>query len=77
MAWAAGEYARQVEFYRLRGLRIVNRARLEAALLPPSEAPYLQVLDNFYALVRETEERRRLPEEDYPDSCVVVNQNIW
>lgn len=75
--WAAGERERYEEFFRLRGQRMENRARLERALMAPSLLPYMALQDNFAALIFDAEQRRLPPEGDFPDSRVVVNQNLW
>lgn len=75
--WVAGEDARYLEFFRLRALRQRKRIELEQALLATNPAPYLALQDNFAALVRDARQRELPPEEEFPDSEVVKNHNIW
>jgi len=75
--WAAGERERYEEFFRLRGLRIETRIDLEEAMEAADNDPYFQLQDNFAALIRFAEELRKPPEEEFEDSEVVVNHNIW
>jgi hypothetical protein len=77
VAWVAGERERYLEFYRLRQSRTAYRYQLELALMAPSMAPYLAAQDDFAALVRDAEQHRLPPDEEFPDSKVVVNQNLY
>jgi hypothetical protein len=77
VTWAAGELERAQLFYEQRAARVGNRARLEAELLPASFAPYLAAQANFAALVRDALQHQQPPEEEFPDSLVVVNQNLY
>ena len=68
------------EFLRLRESRIAYRQQLELALAVPSDAPYLASQADFAALVRDALQRQLPPEDDellFPDSEVVVNQDLW
>ena len=75
--WAAGEKERYLEFFRLRALRQRTRLELERSLLATDPAPYLALQDDYAALIRDARQRELPPEEEFPDSEVVKNHNIW
>ncbi len=80
MAWAPGELERLQEFLRLRQSRIDSRVALELDLMAQDDQPYLALQDNYAALVRDAFQRQMPPEDEdelFPDSPVVVNQNLW
>ena len=76
-SWVAGEDVRYLEFFRLRALRERYRLNLERSLLATDMAPYLAAQEAFAALIRDARQRELPPEQEYPDSRVVVNQNLW
>jgi hypothetical protein len=79
-SWAPGEYERAQLFQALRSSRLAERARIEAELGPASLAPYLALQENFEPLLRATLQAQLPPEDDatlFPESEIVVNQNIW
>ena len=75
--WIEGEQERYLEFFRLRTARAHYQVMLEQALMPVSSVPYQEAQLSFRALVRDTEERRRPPDEEFEDSKVVKNVGNW
>lgn len=76
MAWAPGELERAQAFYAGRAGRIATRAELELSLAAPPE-PFAELYSGYEALVMFSQGLRLAPEEEFADSEVVVNQDIF
>lgn len=79
MTWAPGELERVQLFFEQRQGRIDTRIALESAMLAPPE-PLRALEAGYVALVRDAAQRH-LPAEndaiDFPDSPVIVNQDLY
>lgn len=73
---SAQELARAAAWLAQRRNRILKRAELDSAF-PGDEAAAAEVRAGFDPLVRAAVDSRLPPEEDYPDSRIVKNHNIF
>lgn len=72
----ADERARRELFFRQRAARLQKRIDMEKAMAGNPVAR-LAVEEGFRPLVQASEEARRPEEDEFPESKIVKNQNLW
>jgi hypothetical protein len=72
----AAELARQALWQQQRESRVSRRIEVDSAF-PGSNALAASVQAGFMPLIQFNFEQQLPPEEDVPDSPIVVNQNVW